>query len=98
MSENICVHLDSPRDKFNTLCLMIDKLYALVNKDISPENLDSLAVHEVLLPGHLYLMLLREKLEDNLAILRAKMLKSLNPPKNANSNSKNNGPNSIIEL
>lgn len=38
---------------------MIDKLYALVNGDIMPENLDSMAVHEVLLPGHLYMMILR---------------------------------------
>jgi len=53
------VHLGEGRDKFNTLCLMIDKLYALVNGDIIPENLDSTAVHEVLLPGHLYLMFLR---------------------------------------
>lgn len=36
VSENICVHLDSPKDKFNTICLMIDKLYALVSGDISP--------------------------------------------------------------
>lgn len=36
LSENICVHLNSTRDKFNTLCLMIDKLYALVNGDIMP--------------------------------------------------------------
>jgi DNA-directed RNA polymerase I subunit RPA2 len=45
LSENICVHLNSPKDKFNTLCLMIDKLYCLVNGEIIPENLDSLAVH-----------------------------------------------------
>lgn len=58
---------------------MVDKLYALVNGDIVAENLDSLAVHEVLLPGHLYAMILREKLEDNLAMLRAKILKVLTP-------------------
>lgn len=31
LSENICVHLNNPRDKLNTLSLMIDKLYCLVN-------------------------------------------------------------------
>jgi len=31
LSENICVHLNNSRDKFNTLSLMIDKLYCLVN-------------------------------------------------------------------
>ena len=38
---------------------MIDKLYALVAGEIMPENLDSLASHEILLPGHIYLMILR---------------------------------------
>lgn len=60
---------------------MIDKLYCLVNHEIMPENLDSLAVHEVLLPGHLYLMILREKLEDNLSFLRSKILKDINSNK-----------------
>jgi hypothetical protein len=50
--------------------------------------LDSLAVHEVLLPGHLYLMILREKLEDNLAILRAKMLKTLSTVTKGNTGGK----------
>ena len=59
LRENICVHLEEPKDKINTICLMIDKLYALVNGNIVPENLDSTSVHEVLLPGHLYLMILR---------------------------------------
>jgi DNA-directed RNA polymerase I subunit RPA2 len=83
------VHLDNPKDKFNTICLMIDKLYALVNGDILPENLDSTAVHEVLLPGHLYLMLLREKLEDSLSFMRTKMIKDLASSKT---------PSKIIEL
>lgn len=56
-----------------------------------PENLDSLAVHEALLPGHLYLMLLREKLEDNLSFLRSKILKDIN-------NNKNNSANKVVEL
>lgn len=36
IAENICPHLNQPKDKFNTLCLMIDKLYSLVNGDIMP--------------------------------------------------------------
>jgi DNA-directed RNA polymerase I subunit RPA2 len=70
---------------------MIDKLYCLVNNEIMPENLDSLAVHEALLPGHLYLMLLREKLEDNLSFLRSKIIKDIN-------NNKNNSAQKVIEL
>lgn len=54
---------------------MVEKLYALVDGEIKPENLDCAAVHEVLLPGHLYLMILREKLEDTLSYVRSKMIK-----------------------
>jgi DNA-directed RNA polymerase I subunit RPA2 len=59
LEENICVHLSDNVDKFNTICLMVDKLYALVDGSIEADNLDALCNHEVLLPGHLYLMILR---------------------------------------
>lgn len=59
LAENICAHLTEPEHKFQTICLMVEKLYALVDGEIKPENLDCMAVHEVLLPGHLYLMILR---------------------------------------
>lgn len=42
MNENICVHLNNNVDKFNTICIMINKLYALVSDEITPDNLDSL--------------------------------------------------------
>lgn len=75
LAENICPHLFEADHKFHTICMMVDKLYALVDGDIKPENLDSTALHEVLLPGHLYLMNLREKLEDALTYVRSKMVK-----------------------
>jgi DNA-directed RNA polymerase I subunit RPA2 len=43
---------------------MIAKLYALVMDEINPDNLDSLMNQEVLLTGHLYTMILKEKLEE----------------------------------
>lgn len=42
LKENICVHLKQNMDKINALCLMIKKLYALVNDEILPDNLDAL--------------------------------------------------------
>jgi len=78
LNENICVHLQDSQDKFNTICLMVDKLYSLVDNNIEPDNLDALCNHEVLLPGHLYLMILREKLEDCLSIARARIIKDCN--------------------
>ncbi len=59
INDNICVHLKNYNDKFNTLIVMILKLYALVSDEIAPDNLDSLQNQEVLLPGHLYTMLLK---------------------------------------
>lgn len=80
MNENICVHLNNSIDKFNTICVMINKLYALVSDEISPDNLDSLQNQEILLPGHLYLMILREKLEEMLLGIRAKVFKDGSRP------------------
>jgi len=64
MKEHILVNSDNDFDKFNTLCLMANKLYLLANHKIQPDNLDSLNTQEVLLPGHLYTMILKEKLEE----------------------------------
>ena len=58
------MHLDNNCDKVNILCIMIEKLYALVMDEINPDNLDSLMNQEVLLTGHLYNMILKEKLEE----------------------------------
>ena len=75
INENICVHLNNNNDKINTICVMISKLYALVSDEISPDNLDALQNQEILLPGHLYLMILRERLEEMLLGIRAKVFK-----------------------
>ena len=64
LREHILVNLDDNLDKFNSLCLMARKLYLLSAERVAPDNLDSLNTQEVLLPGHLYLMVLREKLEE----------------------------------
>lgn len=42
LKENICIHLKDNKDKFNFICLMIEKLYAMVSEEILPDNLDSL--------------------------------------------------------
>jgi len=62
-------------DKFNYLLIMTEKLYALINNEIQPDNLDSLMNQEVLLPGHLYMMMMREKLEEILITIRFRVLK-----------------------
>ncbi len=43
MNNFILIHLDDNKDKFNMICFMIKKLYALVFNEIQSENLDSLS-------------------------------------------------------
>uniref|UniRef100_A0AAV1UUX8 DNA-directed RNA polymerase subunit beta n=1 Tax=Peronospora matthiolae TaxID=2874970 RepID=A0AAV1UUX8_9STRA len=61
--------------KVELLCLMLRKLYAFAKGDIPEDNSDSVMNHELLLPGHLYLMIMKEKLQESLAAIRANILK-----------------------
>jgi len=67
--------------KVETLALMIRKLIALARGAISPDSPDSLAHQEMLLPGHLYMMYLKEKVEDYLLGIRSVILKDFNMKK-----------------
>ena len=75
------VHCSLYKDKFNALCLMIEKLYAFVAGECLGDNLDSVSNQEVLLGGHLYGQLLAEKLYDTLLGARARLIKDLKNPK-----------------
>ncbi|RLN67078.1 hypothetical protein BBJ29_004998 [Phytophthora kernoviae] len=61
--------------KVELLCLMLRKLYAFAKGDVPEDNADSVMNHELLLPGHLYLMILKEKLQEMLQSMRANILK-----------------------
>jgi len=50
----ILVHAADFKDKFQVLCLMIEKLYAVVAGECECDSLDSLSNQEVMLGGHLY--------------------------------------------
>jgi len=75
LRDYILVHLNDNVAKFDILCVMLEKLYALVSGAISPDNLDSAMNQEVLLPGQVYFGLLAEKLQDILIISKVKMIK-----------------------
>lgn len=49
---------------------MLGKLYALVGGTCSEDNPDALTHHELLLPGHLLMKFMREKLEDCLGVFK----------------------------
>uniref|UniRef100_A0AC11ARJ4 RNA polymerase I subunit B n=1 Tax=Ovis aries TaxID=9940 RepID=A0AC11ARJ4_SHEEP len=59
----ICIHLKSNTEKFYVLCLMTRKLFALAKGECMEENPDSLMNQEVLTPGQLFLMFLKESLQ-----------------------------------
>ncbi|KAM7263167.1 hypothetical protein ACFE04_000850 [Oxalis oulophora] len=60
----IFVHLDSNYDKFNLLIFMLQKLFSLVDQTSVPDNPDALQSQDILVPGHLITIYLKEKLEE----------------------------------
>ncbi|KAF2300843.1 hypothetical protein GH714_017757 [Hevea brasiliensis] len=64
LRDYIFVHLNNYDDKFNLLIFMLQKLFSLVDQTSVPDNPDSLQNQEVLLPGHLITIYLKEKLEE----------------------------------
>ncbi|KAL6045372.1 DNA-directed RNA polymerase subunit beta [Balamuthia mandrillaris] len=77
LQKYIFVHLppEKNKNKFDLLIFMIRKLYALANNEVGPDNADSPMNQEILLGGHIYLMYLKEKLEEWLANLALNLLK-----------------------
>lgn len=66
----IFVHVDQFAEKLDVLIHMIRKLFTFVEGKCSADNADALVNHELLLPGHLITMYVKEKLEE--ALLNAK--------------------------
>ncbi|XP_016537583.2 DNA-directed RNA polymerase I subunit 2 [Capsicum annuum] len=64
LRDYIFVHLDNNHDKFNLLIFMLQKLFSLIDQTSVLDNPDSLQNQEVLLPGHLITIYLKEKLQD----------------------------------
>ncbi|KAJ2548989.1 hypothetical protein EV175_004616 [Coemansia sp. RSA 1933] len=71
----IMVHLEADRDKFNMLAHMVRKLYASISGECQEDNPDAQQMQEVYLPGHLYLGIIKEKIDDYLLGVRQEMAK-----------------------
>lgn len=67
---NVEVTESQSHDKFRMLLFMIRKLYSLVAGDCAVDNPDAMSSQEILLPGFLYGMIIKEKLEDWLKSIR----------------------------
>ncbi|KAI3616522.1 dna-directed rna polymerase i polypeptide 2 [Moniliophthora roreri] len=66
----VLVHVENPRDKYRMLLFMLRKLYSLVSGACCADNPDSPQHQEVLLPGTLYGMIIKERLEEILNQIR----------------------------
>lgn len=66
----VAIHLQDDQAKFDVICVMVKKLFALVQDKCVVEGVDSLMMHEIVVGGHLYLQLLKEKLQDFTNILK----------------------------
>lgn len=65
---NVNVTEEQDADKFKMLLFMIRKLYALVAGDCAVDNPDAVQNQEILLGGFLYGQILKERLEELLAV------------------------------
>uniref|UniRef100_A0A8C5V7K7 DNA-directed RNA polymerase subunit beta n=1 Tax=Microcebus murinus TaxID=30608 RepID=A0A8C5V7K7_MICMU len=70
LNQCICIHLKSNTEKFYMLCLMTRKLFALAKGECMEDNPDSIVNQEVLTPGQLFLMFLKEKMESWLVSIK----------------------------
>ena len=69
--------------KWELLLFMLQKVYAMAAGRVREDNPDSLVNQEVLLPGHLWEMILKEKLQEYLEGLRTAVTKELRYGKGA---------------
>lgn len=64
LKDYVFVHLPNFHDKFSLLIFMLQKLFSFVDQTSALDNPDSLQNQDILLPGHLITIYLKEKLED----------------------------------
>ncbi|KAJ3010105.1 hypothetical protein HKX48_007581 [Thoreauomyces humboldtii] len=69
----VLVHLEDAREKFDMLIFMMQKLYALVAGECASDNPDSPQHQEILLPGHLYMSIMKEKMADWLIAIKTQV-------------------------
>nr|XP_032523234.1 LOW QUALITY PROTEIN: DNA-directed RNA polymerase I subunit RPA2-like [Danaus plexippus plexippus] len=71
----IMIHLNDYKDKFYGLVFMNQKLFDLVQNKCKVEGADAVMVQELQVGGHLYLQVLKERLQTLLYVLKANIIK-----------------------
>ncbi|MFH4973590.1 hypothetical protein AB6A40_000299 [Gnathostoma spinigerum] len=69
----IAIHLDDEIDKFNLLCYMAQKLVTVVRGECASESPDNPQFQEAAVSGHIFLLIIRERLESILHSCRRKI-------------------------
>lgn len=62
-------------DKFNLFVFMTQKLFSFAGQKCAIEGADAVMMQECLLGGHLYLQVLKEKLQTWLSVLKLSIMK-----------------------
>uniref|UniRef100_A0AAR5PBI8 DNA-directed RNA polymerase n=1 Tax=Dendroctonus ponderosae TaxID=77166 RepID=A0AAR5PBI8_DENPD len=66
----ILIHLNTNEDRFNMLIFMTKKLFSFAQDKCKVEGADSVMMQEVLQGGHLYLQIIKEKMQNWLNNMR----------------------------
>lgn len=74
----LAIHLDSNEDKFNLYIMMLQKLFMSVEEKCCVDGADAVMMHELLMGGHLYLQVLKDKMQTWLYVLKSVILKKAN--------------------
>uniref|UniRef100_A0A1B6CSM5 DNA-directed RNA polymerase subunit beta n=1 Tax=Clastoptera arizonana TaxID=38151 RepID=A0A1B6CSM5_9HEMI len=75
----ICIHVNDFKDKFNCLSIMVQKLYSFAQGKSCAEGADAVMMQELLLGGHLYLQVLKDRLQSWLYMLKNMLQKKESP-------------------
>uniref|UniRef100_A0A915C6V3 DNA-directed RNA polymerase subunit beta n=3 Tax=Parascaris TaxID=6254 RepID=A0A915C6V3_PARUN len=69
----VAIHLSDNEEKFFIMVYMAQKLIALVKGECAPETPDNPQFQETALSGHILLLIIREKMENILGVVRRKI-------------------------
>ncbi|GAB0087074.1 DNA-directed RNA polymerase [Sergentomyia squamirostris] len=75
LKHHVLIHLTDNWDKFHLICFMIQKLFQTVQERVTAEGADSTMMHEILLGGHLYQKLVKDRLQNYLTSLKFNIIK-----------------------
>ncbi|XP_050544143.1 DNA-directed RNA polymerase I subunit RPA2 isoform X2 [Daktulosphaira vitifoliae] len=75
MRSYVLIHLHKDYDKFKLLSFMLQKLFSVAQNKYLLEGADGVMMQELMLGGHLYLKIFKEKLQMWLGLIKINLLK-----------------------